>query len=146
MAAAAEARHLVGEGGHIAALPAVRDDHDDGAARQAATAVEVVEGLEVVADACAAGPVGYGPGGALERGLRVVAAEKRRQAGQTCTEGERLDLSAGANGRLQKQHERPAVRLHRTRDVAEEHDTPLDLLGAAEGALDRLAFAAHRAA
>ena len=47
----------------IAALPAVRGDHDDGAARQRPPAPDVVEGLQVLADARAAGPVGHGARG-----------------------------------------------------------------------------------
>ena len=47
----------------IAALPAVGGDHDDRAAGQPAPAPDVVEGLEVLADARAAGPVGHGARG-----------------------------------------------------------------------------------
>ena len=55
---AREALHLPADELGVVALPAVRDDHDDRAARQRAPAPDVVVGLQRRADARAAGPVG----------------------------------------------------------------------------------------
>ena len=78
---------LPGEPGHLTAdelgvlaLPAVRDDDHDGAARQRTAAVDVVELLERRADAGAAAPVRHLAGGALERGLGVARLAGRPSA------------------------------------------------------------------
>ena len=69
-AAPSRARHERG----VAALPAVREDHDESAARHAAPAVAVVELLQSVADPGPARPVRGRGGGALDRALRAARA------------------------------------------------------------------------
>ena len=106
----------------IAAFPAVREDHDHRAARHAPTAVPVVELLERVADARAARPVRCGRGGALDGALRVAGRQRAGQAGQSRREHERLGVRAAAGGAGQELQVGPGVRLHRPRDVAQQHE------------------------
>ena len=122
----------------IAALPAVGGDHDDGAARQRAAAPDVVEGLQVLADPGAPGPVGHGARGVARARDRVAADEVRRQARQARAERERLDVTARAHGGLQEHDHRARVRLHRARDVDEEDEPARHDLGRPPGALDRM--------
>ena len=111
----------------IAALPAVRDDHDDRPARHAAAAVAVVELLQRVADPRPARPIWRGGRGALDRAVGTARRERSRDPGQARREDERLGARPRAGGAGEKLQVGARVRLHRPGDVAEHHQPPRDL-------------------
>src|SRR4249919_2620364 len=141
-----EPRHLVSDDRRLLALPAVGCDHDDRAARERAASPLVVEALQGRADPGATGPVADTGGRIAQRGLRVAALEIRRQPGQARAKGERLDAAPRAHQRVEKEHERAGVGLHRAGDVAEHDELARDLNATAERPLDRLAAGAERSA
>ena len=119
---AREALHLAAHELRVAALPAVREDHDHGAASHAATPVPIVERLQRVADPRPARPVGRRGGGALDRALRVAGGERAGEAREPRREHERLGLRTAAGGAGEELQVRAGVRLHRARDVAQQHE------------------------
>ena len=123
----------------VAALPAVGEDHDHGAARHAAAPVAVVERLQRVADPGSARPVRRRRGGALDRALGVAGGQRARQARQPGGEDERLGVRAGAGGAGQELQVGAGVGLHRARDVAQHHQPAAGrrAAGGARGGSDR---------
>ena len=138
---AREALHLAPDERRVAALPAVGDDHDDRAARHPAAAEVVVEALQRRADLGAPGPVRGGSGGARERELGLVAAQRPRDPRQARGEDERLRVRA-TDGAVQELQERPRVGLHGAGDVAEDDQAPRALDALTPQAPDRVAAGA----
>ena len=130
----------------ILPLPAVRDDDDDGAARQRPPAVDVVELLQRGADPRAAPPVGDRLRALLERRLGIARAELGRQPRQPRAERERLHAGPGADGRVQEQDERAGVGVHRAGHVAEHDELARHDLAGAVGPVDGVAAGAERVA
>ncbi len=141
-----EPRHLAIDELGVAALPAVRGDHDHRPARQRAPPPLVVVGLERRADPRSTGPVLDPLGRAGERRVRIARAELRGHPGQPGPERERLDAPAGAPRRVQVEEERPRVRRHRARDVEDQDELARRLHAPAEGPLERLAAGRERCA
>ena len=114
--------HLLGERARVAAVPSVRQHHDDGATRHAAHTPCVVERAQPFAEARAPGPVGYRVRGRGQRGIGVARGERPGQSGEAGGEGECLDAGAANDCGVQEAHERAGVGLHRPADVAQQHD------------------------
>ena len=140
---AREALHLAADQQRVAALPAVGEDHDHGAACHAAAPVAVVELLQRVADPGPARPVRRRGGGALDRALGMARGQRARQAGQARGEDERLGVRAAAGGAGQELQVGAGVGLHRARDVAQHHEPAADDAPPPAREADRLAPGAH---
>ena len=85
-------------------------------------------------------------GALLERRLRVAGRELRREPRQPRAEGERLDTSARADGRVQEEEQRARVGVHRAGHVAEHDELARHVLARAIGPVDGVAAGAQRAA
>ena len=105
----------------VAPLPAVGEDHNDGAARHAAPPITVVELLQRVSDPRPAGPVRGCGRGALNRPLGVSGCQRTGDARQPGREDECLHAPPAGHRRGQELQVGPRVGLHRSRDVAEHH-------------------------
>ena len=68
--------HLLSEKGGFATLPAVREDHDDGAAGQAASPPAVQKCAQCLTEPGAAGPVGHRPARGGQRQLRIADPQR----------------------------------------------------------------------
>src|SRR5204863_1838337 len=90
MAVALESGGLGRDEGGVAAVPPVRDDHDDAARPQDTAGPMEVEVPEAGADPRAAGPVGDGLGPPSERRVAVALAKESCHARQPSPEHERL--------------------------------------------------------
>ena len=143
---AVQALHRLGEVVRIAAVPAVGEDHDDGAAGHAAHAPLLVEAAQPVAEPGAARPVDDPLGRLAERHVGVARAELAGDAGEAGAEGERLDPPAPGDGCLDEPQQRPGVRLHRAADVEQQHEAAVARRRPPEVAVDRLALGAQRGA
>ena len=144
---AREALHLAADELRVAPLPAVGEDHDDGAAGHAAAAVAVVELLQRVADPGPARPVRRGRRGArwiARSGLRAASARVRRVSRVANTNASACGPAPAAQ--LQELQVGAGVGLHRAGDVAEHHQPAADDPAAAAGEVDRVAAGAQAAA
>ena len=139
VAAEAEAGHLATELIGVTSIPAVADDQDDGAMTEHPTCVVALERVQRVGDARPAADVVHLVGNVVERGVDVAVAEQVGDSGQMCRKREGLDALAPAD--RMREHEQVArVSVHRTADVAEDHDRPA--LGARARAREALRVAA----
>ena len=102
--------------------------------------------LQRVADPRAARPVGRGRRGALDRALRVARGERARHAREPRGEHERLGVRAAAGRAGQELQVGARVRLHRARDVAQQHEPAADDAAAPAREPDRVAARAQAAA
>src|SRR2546429_3600002 len=97
-------------------------------------------------DPCPAGPVDD-PRGCGRKGLlRVAGPELLRQPVQPRSEREHLHTATRADDRVQEEEQRPGVRLHRARDVAQDDQLARNLDSPPKRALDGVASAPERAA
>ena len=140
-----EAGHLLGQHLGVAPVPAVGEDHDDGAAGHAPHAPLVVEPAQALAEPGAAATSrapARRPGARARSGSREL--ELAGDAGEAGAEGERLDpLAAGHRG-VDEAQQRPGVGLHRAGDVEQQDEPPRPLARLAVAAADRLASGPQR--
>src|SRR5829696_234992 len=143
---AAEALHLLGQHGNVSRVPAVREDHDDGPARHAPLPPAVDELLDRIPQPRSAGDVPYRICRLPERPVGVAGRELACDPGKPRSYRERLEPPSCNDARVQEAQERAAVRGHRPRDVAEQHDAPRLHARLAEAVLHGLTAGTHRAA
>ena len=141
-----EPLHLPADLLGVAPLPAVGEDHDDGAAGHPAPAVAVVEGLQRVADPGAARPVRRRGRGPLDGALGAAGAQRPGEAGEPGREDERLGVRPAAGGAGQELQVGPGVGLHRARDVAQQDEPPADHPPLTAAQADRVAARAQAGA
>ena len=121
MGQAPEPPHGLAHLARVPDLPSVGDDDDDGAPRDAPTAVLVEEARERRADARAPCPVGSG---LRDPGVGVVGSargELAREAGQSRGEDEGLGAES-PDGPAHEMEVDARVGLHRSRHVGDEDD------------------------
>ena len=121
---ALQASRLELQARRIAALPAVGDEQNDRASAEDAARPAQIELMERIADARSTRPVGHCARDAPERGVRAALAQLPRDAREPRSEGECLDATPTARQRMGHMQEQPGVGLHRTRDIAEDHERP----------------------
>src|SRR2546421_716942 len=128
------------------ARPAAGPEHGDSAPRERPAAPYVVERLEGRPDPCPAGPVDDLRGCGRKRLLRVACLELLGQPMQPRSEREHLHAATRADDRVQEEEQRPGVRLHRARDVAQDDQLARNLDSPPKRTLDGVAAAPERAA
>ena len=121
MAAALEARHFPGQELRVAAIPAVGNEEGYRAAAQHPPGPAVVESLDRLADAGAAGPVGDGVGYLAYRPIYAPMRQMAGDAGQAGGEQEGLNRRAGGGNGVDEVQQHPGVAFHRAADIANQH-------------------------
>ena len=118
---AAQPRHLATQLLGVTAVPAVADDEHDRAVAEHAPRMHALKGVQGVGDARPAADVVHLTGDVVECGVDVAVAEEMRDSGQVCRKREGLDPLAPAD-RMREHQQMARVSVHRTADVAEDHD------------------------
>src|SRR5262249_50937791 len=119
-----ETRYLRAEQCRVAALPAVRAEHDDRATCDTALPPLVQERLERVAEPGAAAPVGYGRGGAPQSDVRVASTQSPGYWVEPGAQRAYLGVQRRhAHRSVREPQHRIRIRLHRATHVG-EHDQP----------------------
>ena len=113
----------VAQGGGIAALQAVGDDDDRGAACVAAEPRHGQKRLQRVADAGAAVPVADEMGGGVQRLLATLDPQRAGHAREARAEGEDLDIARRLRKRMRKRHVLLGARFHRTGYVDQQQQS-----------------------
>src|SRR5467141_1459189 len=107
----------------VAAVPAIADDDHDRAVPEHTASPLAIEFAERGADARAAAEVVHALADRVEHLIDVALANQASDAREPRRENERLEVLA-ARHRVSKDHQQPGVALHRSADVADEHQRP----------------------
>src|SRR5712691_9385661 len=122
----------------VAAIPAVADDDHHSAVSEHAARPLAIEIAERGADARAAAEVVYALADGIEHLVDVTLAQQARDAREPRRENEGLEVLAPRH-RVGKDHQQPRVALHRSADVADEHQRPAPHRRTPPEELDQLA-------
>ena len=120
VATALEPGHLAGQQFGLAPIPAVGYDQHHRATAQNPSRPAVIEGLDGVADAGAAGPVGHGPRHLGHSPVNAPVLQMPGDAGQPRGEQESLQLLAAHGHRVDEVQQHPGVAFHGAADVADQ--------------------------
>src|SRR5215831_590478 len=116
-----QARQLAGEQLRVPPIPAVADDDDDGPVPQHPASPAPVELGKGLANSSATAEVVDGPADLGEGEVHVAAPQKTGDPGQPRGEDERLNVLTASDG-VGEDQQQPRVALHRSADVAQQHD------------------------
>lgn len=143
VAVARQAGHFSSQQFGVAPVAAVADDEHDAATAQHTPQPAIVEFLDRLADARAAGPVVDHHGRSSDGVVDVAAAQVARDARQAGAEDEALDAVEAVRDGVHKVQQHARIRLHRPADVAQHDDGARLFLRPLEAQVEQFAVVAQ---